>query len=38
VAAGLWLLRSDLPQSLRRKKVVEPAPETVVEAKLELEP
>jgi putative peptidoglycan lipid II flippase len=38
VAAGLWLLRSDLPQSLRRKKAVEPAPETVAEAKEELRP
>ncbi|PYX39202.1 MAG: virulence factor MviN [Acidobacteria bacterium] len=37
VAAGLWLLRSDLPQSLRRKKAMEPVPVTV-EAKVQLEP
>jgi len=28
VAGGLWLLRSDLPQSLRRQRPVSPPPAT----------
>lgn len=38
VAAGLWLLRSDLPQSLRRKKTSQPAPGKPLSKTATLEP
>jgi putative peptidoglycan lipid II flippase len=38
VAAGLWLLRSDLPQSLRRKRTSEAVPEKPLSQPATLEP
>jgi hypothetical protein len=38
VAAGLWLLRSDLPQNLRRRKAVAPGAEKVTGEAAALEP